>query len=57
MTQTYGSSNAQTLFGMRRIPTDNHIRNILDAVLPQQVFSMFERIFNALYARGHLQAL
>lgn len=57
MTQTHGNSNAQTLFGMRSIPTDNHIRDLLDAVPPQQVFPMFGQIFTALHERGHLQAL
>ncbi len=45
------------VFGMRSIPTDNHIRDILDAVPPQQVFPMFGRIFTALYERGYLQTL
>jgi hypothetical protein len=57
MTESHGNSNAQTLFGMRSIPTDNHIRDLLDAVPPQQVFPMFERIFTALHEQGHLQAL
>jgi len=57
MTETHGNSNAQTLFGMRSIPTDNHIRDLLDAVPPQQVFPMFERIFTTLHERGHLQVL
>jgi len=56
LTETQGSSNAQTLFGMRMIPTDNHIRDLLDSVPPQQVFPMFERVFVALYERGQLQA-
>ncbi len=57
MTESHGNSNAQTLFGMRSIPTDNHIRDLLDAVPPQQVFPMFGQIFTALHERGHLQAL
>ncbi len=56
LTETQGNSNAQTLFGMRMIPTDNHIRDMLDSVPPQQVFPMFERVFAALYERGQLQA-
>ncbi len=31
---------------------DNHIRDILDAVPPQQLVPMFGRIFTALYERG-----
>ncbi|MEN8259450.1 MAG: ISNCY family transposase, partial [Pseudomonadota bacterium] len=49
LTETRGTSNAQTLFGMRMIPTDNHIRDMLDAVPPQQVFPMFGWVFAALH--------
>ena len=30
-----GHDNTQTLFGMEKIPTDNHIRNMLDGVPPE----------------------
>ena len=56
LTETRGISNARTLFGMRMIPTENHIRDLLDSVPPQQVFPMFEQVFAALSERGHLQA-
>ena len=36
-----GYDNTQTLFGMQKIPTDNHIRNMLDGVLPEH----FEQSF------------
>ena len=55
MTEAKGKSNAQTLFGMQAIPTDNHIRNLLDIVPPQQIFPMFNKVFNALNELGHLQ--
>ena len=32
--QGHGSSNCRTLFGMRKIPTDNYIRLVLDPSLP-----------------------
>ena len=35
---TQGRSNAQSLFGMTRTPSDNHIRNLLDPVPPETVF-------------------
>ncbi|MBN6740779.1 ISNCY family transposase, partial [Acidithiobacillus sp. MC6.1] len=54
MTEVQGKSNAHTLFGMRDIPSDNHIRNLLDPVDPQYVFPAFERIFNALKDTGQL---
>lgn len=39
-----GKSNAQSLFGIHQIPSDNQIRDLLDAVPPDQVFPMFEEI-------------
>jgi hypothetical protein len=36
-----GSSNCKTLFGMSTIPTDPHIRNMLDGILPNHFDSMF----------------
>ena len=36
-----GCSNAQTLFGMASIPTDNQIRNLLDPVPPKCLISGF----------------
>ncbi len=32
--QAKGKSNAETVFKMERIPTDTHIRNLLDPVSP-----------------------
>ncbi|MCP4046357.1 MAG: ISNCY family transposase [Gammaproteobacteria bacterium] len=55
MTEAKGKSNAQTLFGLQAIPSDNHIRKMLDVVPPQRVFPMFENVFNALNESGHLQ--
>ena len=54
MSETRGMSNAQTLFGMRDIPSDNHIRNLLDPVDPQHIYPAFERTFNALNDTGQL---
>ena len=56
MSDSQGLSNAQTLFGMTQIPSDNHIRDLLDHVHPSHVFPMFDRIFDALHKAGHLQA-
>ena len=49
-----GTSNCQTLFQMTRIPTDNHIRALLDPVPPQQLFAMFSHTLAALEAGGGL---
>src|SRR3954451_1517474 len=37
----HGRSNCQTLFGISRIPTDNHIRDMLDQVAPDHLFPAF----------------
>jgi hypothetical protein len=41
MAVAQGCSNAQSLFGMTRIPSDNHIRNLLDPVPPHTMFPLF----------------
>jgi hypothetical protein len=56
MAETKGKNNAQTLFGLQDIPTDNHIRDLLDVVPPQRVFPMFDRIITTLDKLGQLQA-
>lgn len=56
MTESQGISNAQTLFGLTKIPSDNHIRDLLDHVPPSQLFPLFSRVFDALHELGHLQA-
>lgn len=50
--QTQGQSNAQTLFGIHPIPTDNQIRHLLDATDPVQVRPMFSYLFNGLNQAG-----
>jgi hypothetical protein len=52
-----GRSNAQSLFGVHQIPSDNHIRDLLDPVAPEQVFSIFEEILQVLAQQGQLEGL
>lgn len=54
MADSKGKSNAQSLFGVHQIPSDNQIRNLLDGVEPEQVFPMFEEILQGLEAQGQL---
>ncbi|MHB1671244.1 MAG: ISNCY family transposase [Acidiferrobacter sp.] len=54
MEQTRGQSNAQTLFGLSQIPTDNCVRTMLDSVAPSHLFPLFTQIFKALNASGHI---
>jgi hypothetical protein len=57
MQEKHGLSNAKTLFGMRDIPSDNHIRNLLDAVDPSLLKCVFQDCFAALDTSGHLDTL
>lgn len=54
MEQRYGLSNAKTLFGMQKIPSDNHIRNLLDTVAPELLSPVFTDCFVALQRSGDL---
>jgi hypothetical protein len=47
-----GKSNAQSLFGVHLIPSDNQIRDLLDSVTPEQVFPVFEDILQVLEQQG-----
>lgn len=55
MQQARGQSNAKTLFAMTEIPSDNHIRNLIDYAPPEAVFPMFNRIEARLEAKGYLE--
>ena len=50
------TSNCHTLFGMEKIPTDNHIRSMLDPVHPQHLQSSFDQTVAALLEHGGMKA-
>ena len=50
--ETQGKNNAQTLFGVYQIPTDNHTRTLLDGVEPTAVYPMFASLFQGLHQGG-----
>jgi hypothetical protein len=52
----HGRSNCETLFGMSRIPTDNHIRAMLDPVAPDHLFPAFGEAVAALERSGGIAA-
>ena len=52
--QAKGKSNAETVFKMERIPTDTHIRNLLDPVSPTEVEDEFRYLLAELEAEGNL---
>lgn len=54
MQKNKGSNNARSLFGIKQIPSDGHIRNLMDEVPPSYVFPVFECIINHLKTMGFL---
>jgi hypothetical protein len=51
----YGIDSTRTLFGMKDIPTDTHIRSMLDSVTPDILDPVFHDCFKALNKSGHLE--
>lgn len=49
-----GKDNAQTLFGVEKIPCDNQIRKLLDPVPGKTVFPVFRSVYQHLEAAGVL---
>ena len=43
MLKKEGKSNAKTLFGIEKIPSDNHIRDILDNIDPSYLQPLYDR--------------
>lgn len=50
-----GHSNAESLFELSEIPSDNQIRNLLDGVEPEHMQWMYRHIFQTLDGRGVLK--
>jgi len=55
MKRLKGRSNAENLFGMRDIPSDSHIRSLLDPVAPKYLYPMYRMVFERLEAAGVLE--
>ena len=51
-----GHSNAQSLFGVHQIPSDNQIRTLLDPVKPEQIFPIFTEIVQVLEQKEQLKS-
>lgn len=54
MQKQMGKNNATSLFGVHEIPCDNQIRNLLDPVPPETLFSLMVKIGDALYRDGYI---
>jgi len=48
------TSNCRTLFGMAAVPTDNHIRAMLDPVHPAHLQPVFDQVLDTLHRQGGL---
>jgi hypothetical protein len=51
-----GRNNAQSLFGVAQIPSDNQIRNLLDPLPPERLFPLFDTCWQILETTGSLTA-
>ena len=56
MQQAQGRNNAQSLFGIENIPSDNQIRNLLDPISPELLYPLFSGALEELESYGHLDA-
>jgi hypothetical protein len=55
MQRKKGQNNAQSLFGVERIPSDGQARNLLDPVDPAQLGPSFWEAYRCLDEDGHLE--
>lgn len=51
-----GRDNAQSLFGLEKIPTVEQIRNVMDQVVASSLFPLFGAIYHALRSLGFLKS-
>lgn len=56
MQDSKGANNAQTLFKIGQIPTDVHIRDMLDPVPPEHLFPVYDSVYEAFVAQGILDS-
>lgn len=57
MKKARGRSNAQSLFQIQQVPSDNHIRQVLDPIEPSHLHGLFDDIYHAFEQRGVLEAM
>ena len=50
-----GQDNAQSLFGLVKIPTVEQMRNILDGIAAKHLFPLFRWIYQGLKDQGYLR--
>lgn len=57
MEKARGHNNARSLFQIERIPSDNHLRDTLDPVAPEHLFSLFDELHQAFDQTGVLEEM
>ena len=57
MQQQQGKNNASTLFGIQQIPSDNHIRALLDPVDPALLDPVYEKCFDLMQQHELIQPM
>ena len=55
MAANSGKSNAQSIFGVHKIPSMNQLRMILDPISPETLSPLFRKISSMLYQQEHLK--
>ncbi len=55
MQKNKGQSNAQSLFEIKEIPSDNHIRDTLDPVAPEKLFPLYDEVYEQMRQEGLLE--
>jgi hypothetical protein len=56
MASLHGKSNAQTMFGIFNIPTNQQIKNILDGIPATALIGVFDWVYQAMRDQGLLQS-
>ena len=56
LSEGHGLSNCETLFGLSKIPSDNHIRDMLDPADPALLYPVFSKVLAELEKSGGLAA-
>jgi len=56
MQSAKGHNNASSLFKIKTIPSDNHIRDLLDPVSPEAIFPVFDKIFDVLVEMQYIES-
>ncbi len=57
MEKAHGHNNARSLFGVQRVPSDNHIRQMLDPIEASELFGLFDDLHQAFNETGLPEAM